>query len=117
MTTVHANAPRDAISRLETMVLMAGYDLPMRAIREQIASAIDVILQVSRMTDGRRVLTAVTEVQGMEGDTILLQDTLQYRSVPREGDAAPRGELSAPGLRPKFVDNLAKATIPHPAPA
>ncbi|HEY9558199.1 MAG TPA: CpaF family protein, partial [Acidimicrobiales bacterium] len=74
MTTVHANAPRDAISRLETMVLMAGYDLPMRAIREQIASAIDVILQVSRMTDGRRVITAVTEVQGMEGDTILLQD-------------------------------------------
>src|SRR3546814_7123566 len=93
------------------MVLMAGNVLPMRAIREQIASAIDVILQVSRMTDGRRVITAVTEVQGMEGDTILLQDIFKYRSVPGEGDAAPGGELVATGLRPKFVDKLAEASI------
>ena len=79
MTTVHANSPRDALSRLETMVLMAGFDLPVRAIREQIASALDLIMQVDRMPDGRRVVTAVTEVQGMEGDTILLQDIFKYR--------------------------------------
>ncbi|HEY9556296.1 MAG TPA: hypothetical protein VIR58_06150, partial [Acidimicrobiales bacterium] len=87
------------------------------AIREQIASAIDVILQVSRMTDGRRVITAVTEVQGMEGDTILLQDIFKYRSVPGEGEAAPGGELVATGLRPKFVDKLAEASIAVPAAA
>ena len=71
MTTVHANSPRDALSRLETMVLMAGFDLPVRAIREQVNAAIDVIVQLERFPDGRRMVTAVTEVQGMEVDTIL----------------------------------------------
>jgi pilus assembly protein CpaF len=116
MTTVHANASRDAISRLETMVLMAGYELPVRAIREQIASAIDIILQVSRMPDGRRVITAVTEVQGLEGDTILLQDIFKYRQLPGvTGKAA--GELVATGLRPKFLDKLTEASIEVPASA
>src|SRR5579863_1464994 len=85
MTTVHSNGPRDAISRLETMVLMAGFDLPMRAIREQIASALNVIMHVDRMPDGRRVVTSVTEVQGMEGDIILLQEIFHYRNLPSVG--------------------------------
>ena len=94
---------------------MAGYELPVRAIREQIASAIDLILQVSRMPDGRRVITAVTEVQGLEGDTILLQDIFKYRQVPGGGKAG--GELVATGLRPKFLDKLTEAGIEVPASA
>jgi pilus assembly protein CpaF len=116
MTTVHANAARDAISRLETMVLMAGYELPVRAIREQIASAIDLILQVSRMPDGRRVITSVTEVQGLEGDTILLQDIFTYRQVPGTGGKIT-GELVATGLRPKFLDKLTEGGVEVPASA
>jgi pilus assembly protein CpaF len=116
MTTVHANASRDAISRLETMVLMAGFELPVRAIREQIASAIDLILQVTRMPDGRRVISAVTEVQGLEGDMILLQDIFKYRPVPgATGKAA--GELVATGLRPKFIDKLNENNVEVPASA
>jgi len=116
MTTVHANTSRDAISRLETMVLMAGFELPVRAIREQIASAIDLILQVTRMPDGRRVISAVTEVQGMEGDTILLQDIFKYRNLPGAAGAAS-GELVATGLRPKFIDKLAENKVEVPASA
>jgi pilus assembly protein CpaF len=116
MTTVHANASRDAISRLETMVLMAGFDLPVRAIREQIASAIDLILQVSRMPDGRRVITAVTEVQGLEGDMILLQDIFKYRTLPGPAGRS-NGELVATGLRPKFLDKLNEAHVEVPASA
>jgi pilus assembly protein CpaF len=116
MTTVHANASRDAISRLETMVLMAGFELPVRAIREQIASAIDLILQVSRMPDGRRVITAVTEVQGLEGDMILLQDIFKYRTLPGSGGKTT-GELVATGLRPKFLDKLIENNVEVPAAA
>ncbi|MGH9083866.1 MAG: CpaF family protein [Acidimicrobiales bacterium] len=116
MTTVHANASRDAISRLETMVLMAGFELPVKAIREQIASAIDLILQVTRMPDGRRVISAVTEVQGLEGDIILLQDIFRYRPVPgATGRAA--GELVPTGLRPKFIDKLNENAVEVPASA
>jgi pilus assembly protein CpaF len=114
MTTVHANSSRDAISRLETMVLMAGFELPVKAIREQIASAIDLILQVSRLPDGRRVITAVTEVQGLEGDIILLQDIFRYRSLPGAAGGAT-GELVATGLRPKLVDKLNEANVELPA--
>jgi pilus assembly protein CpaF len=116
MTTVHANSARDAISRLETMVLMAGYELPVRAIREQIAAAIDVILQVSRMPDGRRVITSVTEAQGLEGDTILLQDIFTYRQTPGAGTKAG-GELVPSGLRPKFLDKLTELGVEVPASA
>jgi pilus assembly protein CpaF len=116
MTTVHANTSRDAISRLETMVLMAGFDLPVRAIREQIAAAIDLILQVSRMPDGRRVITAVTEVQGLEGDIILLQDIFKYRTIPGSTGKGT-GELVATGLRPKFLDKLAESGVEVPASA
>jgi pilus assembly protein CpaF len=114
MTTVHANSPRDAITRIETMVLMAGFELPMRAIREQIAAALDVILQVSRLPDGRRVITQVTEVQGMEGDVILLQDIFKFRPVHGSPSA---GELVPTGLRPKFLDKLGEVSVDVPASA
>ncbi|MCU1355184.1 MAG: CpaF family protein [Acidimicrobiales bacterium] len=102
MTTIHANTARDALSRLETMVLMAGFDLPIRAIREQIAAAVDVIVQVDRRPDGRRVVTAITEVQGLEGEVVLLQDIFTYR--PGTGGAP--GRLTATGLRPAFLEKL-----------
>jgi pilus assembly protein CpaF len=114
MTTVHANTPRDALSRLETMVLMAGYDLPIRAIREQIVSALHLIMQVDRMPDGRRVVTAITEVQGLEGDVVLLQDLFHYRALPSE-NGKPSGALVATGLRPKLVDRLQALEIDVPA--
>jgi pilus assembly protein CpaF len=117
MTTVHANGARDALSRLETMVLMAGFDLPIRAIREQVASAIDLILQVERMPDGKRVITSLTELQGMEGDTILLQDIYKYRYLPGGERGKPAGELAATGLRPKFMDKLIERDIEVPAHA
>jgi pilus assembly protein CpaF len=117
MTTVHANSARDAISRLETMVLMAGFELPVRAIREQIASALDIILQVTRMPDGRRVITSLTEVQGMEGDIILLQDIFHYQVPPGGERDTQKGSLVATGLRPKFLDKLAEAGIEVPAGA
>ncbi|HEV2768263.1 MAG TPA: CpaF family protein [Acidimicrobiales bacterium] len=114
MTTVHSNSPRDALSRLETMVLMAGYELPVRAIREQIVSALHLIMQVDRMPDGRRVVTAVTEVQGLEGDVILLQDLFHYRMLPSERGKSS-GALVATGLRPKLVDRLEAQDIEVPA--
>ncbi|HEX2048448.1 MAG TPA: CpaF family protein [Acidimicrobiales bacterium] len=119
MTTVHCNSPRDALSRLETMVLMAGYELPVRAIREQIASALNLIMHLDRLPDGRRVVTSLTEIQGMEGDTILLQDIYKYRLLPRAvGEPTPgrvEGELVASGLRPKFLDKLSEQGIHVPA--
>jgi len=117
MTTVHSNGPRDALSRLETMTLMAGYDLPIKAIREQIHSALNLIMHLDRMPDGRRVVTSVTELQGMEGDTILLQDIFKYQQLPRSESGRPQGELVATGLRPKFLDKLAEEGIEVPAKA
>ncbi len=111
MTTVHANTPRDALSRLETMVLMAGFDLPMRAIREQIAAAIDVVIQVDRLPDGRRVVTSLAEVQGLEGDVILLQDIFVFRT---DGPNDP-GRLVPSGLRPSFLDRIRERGVVVPA--
>ncbi len=117
MTTVHANSARDAISRLETMVLMAGFELPVKAIREQIAAAIDIIMQVDRLPDGRRVVTALTEVQGMEGEIILLQDIFKYRVLPGGERGRQAGDLQPTGLRPKFLDRLIEKEIEVPAAA
>lgn len=105
MTTAHANSPRDTISRIETMTLMAGYDLPVRAIREQIASAIDLIVQVTRMRDGSRKIINITEVVGMEGDVITLTDIFQYEQTGFE-DEKVVGELRSTGLRPNFMDKI-----------
>jgi pilus assembly protein CpaF len=115
MTTVHSNGPRDALSRLETMTLMAGYDLPIKAIREQINSALNLIMHLDRMPDGRRIVTSVTELQGMEGDTILLQDIFKYRTNPRGEGGRTTGELVPTGLRPKFLDKLAEQGVEVPA--
>jgi pilus assembly protein CpaF len=114
MSTIHANSPRDALSRLETMVLMAGFDLPLRAIREQVVSALDAIIHMDRSHDGRRVVTTIAEVQGIEGDVILLQDVFSSRLVSGP-DGRPNPELVATGLRPRFSDYLEKRGIHVPA--
>jgi pilus assembly protein CpaF len=115
MTTVHANSPRDALSRLETMVLMSGYDLPVRAIREQIRSALHLIMQLERLPDGRRVVTSVAEVQGIEGDTILLQDVFRFQTASNGENDRSGGELVATGLRPHFLERLSEVGIEVPA--
>ena len=102
MTTAHANSPRDTLSRLETMVLMAGMDLPVRAIREQIASAVDLIVQQDRLKDGTRKITNVTEVQGMEGDVIVLQDIFTFQQTGVESGKIV-GRMKPTGIRPKFI--------------
>lgn len=106
LSTGHANSPRDILSRLETMVLMAGFDLPVRAIREQIASAIDLIVQQSRMKDGTRKITHITEVIGMEGDTIVLQDLYVFREAGRSNDGLIEGKFVSTGIRPKVGEQL-----------
>jgi pilus assembly protein CpaF len=110
LTTGHANTPRDMLSRLETMVLMAGMDLPVRAIREQVASAVDLIVQQSRMRDGTRKITAITEVQGMEGDMITLQDVFAFEQESFEGGKVI-GRIKPSGVRPKFMPRLEDAGI------
>jgi len=110
MTTAHSNAPRDTLARLETMVLMAGVDLPIRAIREQIASAVDVIVHQSRMKDGSRRITAVTEVQGMEGDVIVLQDIFSFEQSGMENGKIV-GRIKPTGIRPKFVTQFEQYNI------
>ena len=107
ITTIHSNTPRDTLSRIETMTLMAGFDLPIRAIREQMASALDCIVQLTRLRDGTRRITHVTEVQGMEGDVITLQDVFLFdygAGVDERGRF--RGHLKATGVRPKFTEKL-----------
>lgn len=110
--TVHSNGPRDTLARIETMVLMAGMDLPIRAIREQVASAVDVIVHQSRLRDGSRRITHVTEVERMEGDVITLQDIFVYdHSMGFDENGKSLGRLRATGLRPKFIDKLAHVNV------
>ncbi|MFS4505177.1 CpaF family protein [Clavibacter sp. Sh2141] len=112
LSTVHANSPRDAVARLETLVLMAGMDLPLRAIREQIASAVDVIVQLTRMRDGSRRVTHVTEVQGMEGEIVTLQDAFVFDySAGVDADGRFLGKPISTGVRPRFVDRFADLGI------
>lgn len=108
ISTLHSNSPRDGISRLETMVLMAGVDLPVRAIREQIASAVDIIVHQSRLRDGTRRITHITELEGMEGDTITLSDIFLFDyGMGMDEHGKFMGELKPTGIRPKFVEKLA----------
>ena len=113
LTTGHANSPRDILSRLETMVLMAGMDLPLRAIREQIAAAMDVIVQQARLRDGSRRITNITEVQGMEGDVIVLQDIFVFEQLGEEGGKI-MGRIKPTGIRPKFMTKFEEANIHLP---
>ena len=110
LSTIHANTTRDALSRLETMVLMAGYDLPIRAIRQQVASALDLIVQVERMKDGVRRVTAISEVQRMEGDMITMQDLFVFQ-VDDVRNGTVLGQLRSTGLRPTFDDKLERHGI------
>ena len=117
LTTIHSNAPRDTLSRIETMVLMAGFDLPVKAIREQVASAVDLIVHVSRLKDGTRRVTHVTEVEGMEGDIITLQDLFLFDFGAGIDQASGKymGRLKATGIRPTFSEHLQDMGIRLPA--
>jgi pilus assembly protein CpaF len=106
LTTIHANTPRDTLSRLETLVLMSGVDLPQRAIREQIASAIHLIVQQSRLRDGSRRMTNITEVIGREGDTITLQDVFLFEETGIDGNGRIQGKLSPTGIRPQAMAKI-----------
>ena len=110
MTTVHANTPRDSVHRLETMVLMAGVELPLRAIREQIAGAVDLIIQISRQRDGTRKVIEVTEVQGMEGEVIVTQEIFKFEYTGVK-DGKVLGKLKPTGIRPKFMEKIEAANI------
>lgn len=114
LTTAHANSPRDALSRLETMVLMAGMELPVRAIREQMASALDLIVQQARLRDGSRKITHITEVIGMEGEVITLQDIFRYDNQGYDERGKLTGRFVAAGVRPKFMDKLHMAGVSVP---
>ncbi len=111
MTTVHANTPRDAVNRIETMCMMAGMDLPQRAIREQIVSAVNVFVQQSRLKDGSRKVTAITEVQGMEGDVPLLQDIFVFEQTGLNEKGKIIGHLKATGARPRFIEKFESLNI------
>jgi pilus assembly protein CpaF len=111
LATGHSNSPRDMISRLETMVLFAGVELPIKAIREQIAGAIDVIIQQTRLKDGSRRIVNITEVQGLEGDIIVLQDIFTYKQEGMDENGKIMGKLMATGIRPKFYERLEASGI------
>ncbi len=107
LTTVHANTPRDAMTRIETLTMMAGYDLPVKAIREQMSSAVDLVIQIGRQRDGSRKISHITEVQGMEGDVIILQDIFLFDFAAGVGeDGKLVGTLQPTGVRPKFAEKL-----------
>jgi len=109
LTTVHANSPRDAIARLETLVLMAGMDLPLKVVRQQIASAVDLIVQQTRLKDGSRKVTAITEVAGMEGDTVVLTDVFKFEQTGVSTEGKVLGDLKPTGIRPLFSQRLEAA--------
>jgi pilus assembly protein CpaF len=106
MTTIHANTPRDALSRLEQMIGMAGLDIPIRSMRAQIASAINVVMQVERMSDGRRRMVSLQEITGMEGDVVTMQEIFRFRRMATDAQGRIRGEFRATGIRPKFYGEL-----------
>jgi len=117
MTTLHANTPRDALARVETMITMAGFDLPLKAMRQQIASAIDLVVQSNRLQGGPRKITHITEIVGMEQDTIIMQDIYHYvqEGINESGRAV--GHFEATGVRPTFMDRLESAGVRLPASA
>lgn len=115
LTTAHANTPRDALRRMETMVLMAGFELPVRAIREQVASAIDLIIQQSRIKDGSRKITYITEIQGMEGDTVTTQDLFKYEHERMDENGKSVGRFVSSGLQPAFLDKFTVNGVEIPA--
>jgi pilus assembly protein CpaF len=117
MTTLHANSPRDAIARMETMIMMAGFELPIKAMRQQIASAVDLIIQVSRLQGGKRRVTHIAEVVGMEQDTVVMQDVYRYIRDGIDEAGAARGRFVATGIRPNFMPRLEAVGIRLPGSA
>lgn len=117
MTTLHANTPRDAIARMETMITMAGFDLPLKALRQQIASAVDLIIQANRLQGGPRKITHITEVVGMEQETIVMQDIYHYKQMGINENGRAIGRFEATGVRPSFMDKLERAGVRLPASA
>jgi pilus assembly protein CpaF len=113
LTTAHSNGPRDTLRRVETMVLMAGMDLPLKAIREQIASAFELVVHLDRLSDGTRKITHVTEVQGMEGDIIVMQDIFRYEQTGFK-DGRVEGYFTGLGIRPRFMEKLEALGIELP---
>jgi pilus assembly protein CpaF len=115
LSTVHANTPRDALARIETMVMMAGFDLPVRAIRQQVASALDLMIQLERLEDGSRRVISITEVQRMESDIITLQELYEFKIEQVMPDRTVLGKLEPTGLRPNFMHKFLKRGIELPA--
>jgi pilus assembly protein CpaF len=116
LSTIHANSPRDALARLETMVLMAGLDLPVRAIREQVSSALQVLVHLSRLPDGTRRITQISEIETMEGDTVVMQDLYQFDySMGMDAEGMFLGHLKSTGIRPKFAERLEYMGIQMPS--
>jgi pilus assembly protein CpaF len=106
LTTIHANTPRDALARLENMIGMANLNLPHKAARQQIASAITLVVQVTRLIDGRRKLNSIQEITGMEGEIITMQEIFAYKQTGVSADGKVQGHFEATGVRPKFTDRL-----------
>jgi pilus assembly protein CpaF len=115
MTTVHANTPRDALSRIEQMVGMAGLDMPMRSIRAQISSAIHVVIQVARLVDGRRKIVSLSELTGMEGEIVTMQEIFHFRQTGMSAEGHVQGRFEATGIRPRFLDQVNQHGITLPA--
>jgi pilus assembly protein CpaF len=106
MTTVHANNPRDALSRVEQMIGMSGVDIPARSARAQIASAVNVVIQVGRLADGRRRLISLAELTGMEGDVVTMQEIFRFRQTGIDEEGQVQGRFEATGIRPRFLDQV-----------
>jgi pilus assembly protein CpaF len=114
LSTVHANSPRDALARVETMVLMAGFDLPVRAIRQQVCSALDLIVHLERLEDGTRRVTRITEVQRMEADVVTLQELFKFNFNDKTSDGKIVGGLCSTGMRPESIHKFEKRGITLP---
>ena len=115
ITTIHANTPRDALSRMEMMVGMAGFDLPIWVIRKQVASAIDIVVQASRLIGGVRKITRISEVTGMEGEVLSMQDIFEFKQIGVDKDHVAYGHFLANGIRPSCLAKLAASGVPVPA--
>jgi pilus assembly protein CpaF len=114
LTTIHANTPRDALYRLDTMVAMANLNIPEKAVRQQIASAVSLIIQVTRLADGTRKVTQISEITGMEGDVIQLQDLFVFERMGLSSTGDVHGRFRATGIRPRCAERLAAAGMPLP---
>ena len=115
MTTLHANTPRDAQARLETMIMMSGMELPIKAMRQQISSAVDIIIQANRLQGGPRKITSITEVMNMEQDVIIMQEIFKYKQVGIDQNGRAYGQFEATGVRPSFVNRLESKGVKLPS--